>query len=496
MQKLTAQAIDNAAGRTAGTSLPLALKWSLSIAALVVIVMGMLAWFLINQEEAAFQRQSEQMGIMMVSQLASSASEPLLAGDDLALKVLVTQQEKIPLIIGMQVFDREGNVRVDAGLSPFEEHSPDLNAHPLFSNMMTGGMAWSSGGTTAVSYGSEVRFQDVVAGYVMVSLDRAPFEQDLARLVNALIATTLGLIVLGVLLAIPLAHRLCRPIYKLVEASEAIHSGQAVHFVAENRDDEIGRVLDIFQNMAAGLKEKRVVEEALYRYVSPNVAQKLLGADAESMALGGATTTGSVLFCDIVGFTELSEKLPPEELMALLNHYFSYFALAGSSCGGTVDKFIGDCVMILFGVPEPDEMHALHAVTCGTLIQEIAQRISSQRKAAGLPTVSFRVGINSGSVLAGNLGSEQRMQYTVVGDVVNVASRICDLCEPHKILLTRETAVQPAVGETASLVRRDSVTVKGRSRNVELFEMELSGFGQRQLITSHLEAILPGEETP
>ncbi|MES9967361.1 MAG: hypothetical protein ABW074_08855, partial [Sedimenticola sp.] len=121
MQKLTAQAIDNAAGRTAGTSLPLALKWSLSIAALVVIVMGMLAWFLINQEEAAFQRQSEQMGIMMVSQLASSASEPLLAGDDLALKVLVTQQEKIPLIIGMQVFDREGNVRVDAGLSPFEE---------------------------------------------------------------------------------------------------------------------------------------------------------------------------------------------------------------------------------------------------------------------------------------------------------------------------------------------------------------------------------------
>ncbi len=479
-----------------GTSLPLALKWSISIAALIVLIMGLLGWFLINQEESAFQRQSALMGRVVVAQMARSAGEPLLADDDLALKVLVSQQEKTSLIVGIQVFDREGNVRVGAGLSPFGSDRVAVGIHPVFSTEMPSGMPWVRGGTTAVSFGSEVRFRDVVAGYVLISLDRTPFEEDQARLVNALLATTVGLILLGVILAVPLAHRLCQPIYRLVEAGEALHSGDTTQFAAEEqgRGDEIGRVLDIFHDMADGLKEKKLVEDVLNRHVSPNVAQKLLASDDESMALGGITTTGSVLFCDVVGFTEISEKLTPEELMSLLNHYFSFFAVAGSSCNGTVDKFIGDCVMILFGVPEPDEMHGLHAATCAVLIQEIATRISRRREAVGLPTVTFRIGINSGSVLAGNLGSADRMQFTVVGDVVNVASRICDLCDPGKILVTEETAGQSSVNNTMSFIRKESVTVKGRSRNVELLEMKQGSFRQHSLIKQHLEAILPGDQ--
>ncbi|OOZ36357.1 hypothetical protein BOW51_07625 [Solemya velesiana gill symbiont] len=463
----------------------------MSIAALIVMVMGLLGWFLMNQQEDAFERQNALMGRVVVAQFARAASEPLLADDDLALKVLVSQQEKSPLIVGMQVFDREGRLRGGAGSPPFADNSITVNEHPVFQSGVPVGMSWNTDAVSAVSFGSEVRFREVLAGYVLVSLDRAPFEFALTRLVNALLATTLGLIVLGVILSIALAHRLCRPIYKLVEAGEAIHNADGGGVSGESRGDEIGRVLDIFQNMAEGLKEKKVVEETLYRYVSPNVAQKLLASGDDSMALGGATTTGSVLFCDIVGFTELSEKLPPEELMALLNHYFSYFALAGSSCQGTVDKFIGDCVMILFGVPEQDEMHGLYAATCGVLIQESADRISQQRRSAALPTVDFRIGINSGSVLAGNLGSEERMQYTVVGDVVNVASRICDLCAPGGILLTEETANQPAVRETMLLLSRESATVKGRSERVELLEMERGSFSRHDLIKQHLEAILP-----
>lgn len=474
--------------RFENSSLPLALKWSVVIACFVSLVMGLLGWFLINQQNATYRQQNEVLGGVVVDQLAFAAGEPLLAGDDLSLQVLVRQQEKNDLIIGMQVFDLNGVLKASAGISPIADI-----LSLVASEESQRQLPWRTPYVDAVSFFSRIQFKDVTAGYAVVSIDQQPLERQLNALTGALITTTIGLIMLGALLAFPLSHRLCRPIYQLVKVGEAIDSGDTRMPIAIGRKDEIGRVLDAFQHMADGMEKKREVEQAFSRFLSPTIAHQVLNRP-EGSSLGGITKDGSVLFCDVVGFTELSEYLSPQEVGELLNQYFSYFSIAADCCNGTVDKFIGDCVMILFGVPESDDAHGLHAVTCGVLIQEIASRINHQRKQDGLPLVQFKIGINSGQMLAGNLGSVERMQYTVVGDTVNLTARICDLCAPGQILATEATLGQSGIRSLVKGVPQKPVKVRGRQQLVKTYLIDSESYIAQSRFQASLDRIFPIEE--
>ena len=478
---------------SSGVSIPLAIKWSISISALVVLVMVILGWFLISQQKSSYRHQNELLGEMIVEQFARSASEPLMADDTFHLELLVSQQEKNELIVGMYIFDLDGQKVVSAGPPP--ETGPLQSAMQAKSTGQSDSRRsfWRHADGDAISFLTPIRFQNTNVGYALLSIDRQPLKQYLKELINALIATTIGLVALGAFLAFPLAHRLFRPIQQLVEVGEAIDRGETNDLVGEQRRDEIGKVLDSFRRMAQGLEKKKTVEKALSRYVAPSVAERILSG-SNTQQLGGTTAEGSVLFCDIVGFTELSENLAPEQVANLLNDYFHYFSLISSSCQGTVDKFIGDCIMILFGVPEQDEQHALHAVTCAVMIETIAQQINRQREANNEITVQFRIGINSGSMLAGNVGSEERMQYTVVGDVVNVASRICALASPGGIILTGETVKQPGIQHLVKPVNMKPLQVRGRKLPITSYEIDINAFSDVSLVRENLEEILAGAE--
>jgi adenylate cyclase len=148
----------------------------------------------------------------------------------------------------------------------------------------------------------------------------------------------------------------------------------------------------------------------------------------------------------------------------LVNDYFGSFARAGSFCKGTVNKFIGDCVMILFGVPEPDNQHALNAVICGQAIIQLAAEINAQRRNTGQPTVEFRIAVNSGLMLAGNLGSSERMEFTVVGNSVNLAARLCEQAEVNQLVLTPDTMAEPGVTEQVTPALLPRLDLKGYER--------------------------------
>ena len=458
-----------------------------------MLVMALLGWFLISQQKESYHHQTERLGEMIADQLARAASEPLMADDLFSLEVLVNQQRKNDLILGMQVFDLDGVMLASAGLSP---NGSNLPAESVLEEETLSDATWHAWSGTvggAILFMAPVNFNNTSVGYALVSIDKRPFEENLKGLTNALLTTTIGLMTLGTLLAFPLAHRLCRPIHRLVKVGEAIDRGETNALQAEERKDEIGKVFASFNRLAASLEEKRHVEKTLSRYISPGIAQRVLSG-IESSRLGGSTAEGSVLFCDIVGFTELSENLAPEQVVNLLNDYFRYFALASSCCQGTVDKFIGDCIMILFGVPEKDSHHALHAVTCAVLIQAVADQINRRRKSRGQTTVQFRIGINSGSMLAGNVGSEERMQYTVVGDAVNVASRICALSDPGGIFLTGETALQPGIESIARPTQMAPIKVRGRKIPITLYGIDTDTFSDAPLLSESLENILAGEK--
>jgi adenylate cyclase len=360
-------------------------------------------------------------------------------------------------------------------------------------NGSQGQLHWQTANMDAISFFTHVVYQDLTVGTALVTIDQDPLEIQLQSLTRALVTTTLGLILLGAMLAFPLAQRLYRPIHQLVKAGEALGRDHRLEKLqAGERKDEIGLLLGTFQHMADGMEKKREVEDAFSRFVSPSIAHQVLSGP-EGSSLGGVTTEGSVLFCDIVGFTELSEYMQPQEVGELLNQYFSYFSIAADSCRGTVDKFIGDCIMILFGVPASDESHGLQSVTCAVLIQEIAIRVNLQRKKQALPIVQFRIGINSGTMLAGNLGSKERMQYTVVGDVVNLSSRLCDLCAPGEILVTQETLNQSGIDAVIEAHPKKTVQVKGRRQPVTPYAVEAEGILRDPRVQASLHRILPLE---
>ncbi len=471
--------------------IPLAIRWSVSIAALITLVMALLGWFLIGQQQVSYRQQTDLLGEMIIDQFTRAASEPLMADDILSLEVLVSEQEKNVLITGMQLFDLSGNTLARAGKRPFDgvqEGQDTIKQEVLPAGKGT--QAWINIDGSAVSYLKPVLFQNTRVGYALLAIDLLPLERELSGTLNALILTTLGLIIVGVLLAFPLAYRFCRPIHHLVEVGEAIDRGDACEVKVLKRDDEIGRVLTTFRKMAESMEEKRHVEKALSRYLSPSIAQKVISNNGDNI-LVGVRSEGSVLFCDIVGFTELSEQLELEEVAGLLNEFFHYFAVAGNSCHGTVDKFIGDCIMIVFGIPNYDKLHGIHALTSAVLIQLVAERINARRVAEGENAIQFRIGINSGVMLEGNLGSYERMQYTVVGDTVNVASRLCGLAVPGGVLLTGEAASQPGVDEFVKHSDKGMIKVRGRKSSTLTYEADIDLFRRDTLFSESLDSIFP-----
>jgi adenylate cyclase len=262
-----------------------------------------------------------------------------------------------------------------------------------------------------------------------------------------------------------LSKRLSRPITLLAKAGRQPEAGLLVSPMETDRDDEIGQVYAHFDRMSAGLLEKRQVEDALSRYVSPVVAEKIL-SNLSQPRLANQEMEGSILFCDIVGFTRLSEDLPADEVAALLNLYLGAIADSAHRCRGFVDKFIGDSAMILFGVPEADMEHGQQAMRCACLIQEMVSHINKKRHTAGKEPIMLRIGINSGTMLAGNIGIPDRLEYTVVGDTVNLASRLCGAAPADGIMMSQNTAELPGVAEMVVLHKQPTLKIRGKKHLV------------------------------
>ncbi len=225
--------------------------------------------------------------------------------------------------------------------------------------------------------------------------------------------------------------------------------------------------------MADGLVQKREVEKTFSKFVSKDIASEIL-ANLEDMHLAGKQTEASVLFADIVGFTSLSERLKPSEVATLLNEYFSEVSLIANKYQGSINKYVGDCVMIIFGTPNEDPLHSLHACQCALEIRQRIGEFNQQRRAAQLATVDFRIGINSGPMLAGTLGAEDRMEYTVIGDNVNLASRVADLAQANEILIPATVVAEAGIGPYLLTYNKGDIPIRGKQNKVSLLGIRAS----------------------
>ena len=217
-------------------------------------------------------------------------------------------------------------------------------------------------------------------------------------------------------------------------------------------------------------QQKREVKRLFGRYVSKDVFNHLI-ANPSLARLGGQRREMTVLFSDLRGFTTASEKGAPEDVVAQLNEYFSAMVDVVFRHHGTLDKFVGDMVMALFGAPLPDARHADHAVAAALEMSRVLEALNDRWRIAGKPPLDLGIGINSGEMIAGNIGSDAIMSYTVIGDAVNLGARLESLNKEYgtRILISAETRSRLTTGVQTR--RIGDVVVKGRTQAVEVFEV-------------------------
>jgi adenylate cyclase len=217
-------------------------------------------------------------------------------------------------------------------------------------------------------------------------------------------------------------------------------------------------------------REKRQVQALFSRYLSKDVYEQVL-ANPALAELGGRRRQMSVLFSDVRGFTALAERGDPEALVAQLNEYFSAMVEIVFAHQGTLDKFVGDMVMALFGAPLDDAWHADHAVETAVAMVRTLDTLNARWKVEGRPTLDIGIGINSGEMIAGNIGSRQVRSYTVIGDAVNLGARLESLNRDYGTRIIISDATRQLLRHAPRLRPLGSVVVKGRSEPVEIFEV-------------------------
>ncbi len=214
---------------------------------------------------------------------------------------------------------------------------------------------------------------------------------------------------------------------------------------------------------------RRVVErQALERFLNSAIVEKIL-ANPDQVHLGGENQIATILFADIRGFTRMSENMEPARVVELLNEFFTEMTDLIFENGGTLDKYLGDGVMALFGAPLPKPDDALRAVKTAIEMQRSLSRLNRNAEERGQKALLMGVGVNTGTVTAGNIGSTKRMDYTVIGDAVNLASRLCSNAAGRQILIS-ESTFRNLNGDFPSL-KLEPIRVKGKEKPVEIYEV-------------------------
>ena len=217
-------------------------------------------------------------------------------------------------------------------------------------------------------------------------------------------------------------------------------------------------------------KNKEKVKMAMGKYISQDIMQNVV-KNIDDIRLGGRKAVVSVLFADIRGFTSMSEKMTAEEVSMILNEYFSAIEPIITKYNGVINKFIGDAVMAIFGDPIEDELHPMKAVLCANEMLKCVRKLRYKWMDENKPDIEIGIGINTGEVFVGNIGSEKRLEYTVIGDTVNIASRIESYNKVYKTKFLIGSTTYEFVKNRVDVIKIGGVTIRGKQNKMDIYEI-------------------------
>ena len=246
--------------------------------------------------------------------------------------------------------------------------------------------------------------------------------------------------------------------------NEGVVSNLHIRMTCYNNNDQVVYLI-VITNMTQLFK----VNSALVRYTSPDIADYAL-ATAEGQKSGGQTKNVTIMMSDLRGFTALGAKLPAEELITVLNHYFAAMVAVIQKYGGTVIEFLGDGIFVVFGAPKDLEDHAVNAVKCAVEMQSALHAVNDWNRENGYPELEMGIGINTGNAVVGNIGSEKKMKYGCMGSVVNITGRLESLTIGGQVFITENT--RKIISSDLAIVSESSFLPKGAPEELKYYEIE------------------------
>lgn len=453
---------------------------------LVCLLMGGTGFAIIRLVRNSFLEEIKLRGIILARNVAFSAEDPLMDEDDLTLTLLSRDALRHTGSVYAYILDQQGLTAASPARLVKKGDSTEIvlednlwrkqisQAIPVpeeadYAAETITDPQWGAIYEVAVPVmlGGQKKIGEVHVGIDLTSLQIA--SRRIQMVVGGI--TVIGVIV-GILSAFGLGTLLIRPLKALVRGVAEIARGNFEYRIRKSTNDEIGDLTSAFNVMAKDLKDKVLIEDAFKRYVSHQVADEILkDPDVFAKSLKGTKKRITAFFGDIRGFTPISEQLPPEEVVAFLNFYLTEMTTIIFANEGTIDKFMGDCIMAVFGAPVEHSDDVYKAVKSGVEIQKRIEEMNKQRVTEGKQDIHVGIGINYGEAVVGNIGSTQRLEYTVIGDSVNTAARLQTVAKGGEIVVS--DSVYREVKDHFDFIHMEPVKVKGKARSLKVWKIAL-----------------------
>ncbi len=437
---------------------------------LAVVSLGVVTF---TRQNALLRHEMKSRAEILVQQLANVGKEGLLTKEELPVFAAITDIRKRDDVVYAMVMDDEGKVFAHSDFSKKGAFLADpadkaaLKAEDLLFQETGLGKDPVLDATIPII----LKTKNLKIGVARIGLSEKALNESINNQKTLYLWIALGFVAGGLLVSFALARVITKPLDSLAEGIQVVARGDLRRLVAVTSSDEIGRLTNVFNQMILSLREKLLMEKYLSQ---PTVQSIKEHRDVTQLKLGGERKYVTALFSDARGFTSLSEKMSPEDVVRLMNIYLNLQAKVIHQFGGTIDKFVGDEVMAIF----EGRGSEINAVRAAVEIQSYCKALNAARAATGEKTISIGIGLNNGEVVMGNMGSEDHMDYTVIGDNINVAARMCGIAQPGMVLISK--AIAEVIGDQASLKDQHPVMVKGKDQPIGIAEVVSVKGGARQ----------------
>ncbi len=448
--------------------IPIWLKLSVATIIITIFTVVAISYVVIGRQKEIFYQQALKIGTLNLNNYAYNARIPLLENNILQLNTLIKGASNVEGLVYAAILDHD---RVIKAHSNFNKIGTDFKK---FGNVekvaIEDGIVYFTSrlisGERVMHLSMPIVFNDKKLGavHVGVSIDFIEREISSEKVLIVLIAVVVIFLSAGI--AIFVGFRFAGPITQLVVATQEIGKGNYKYKIKMKRNDELGNLAMAFNKMSEDLLRKSFMQESFGKYVGSDVLDMIM-ANPEDAWLKGRKNEATILFMDVRGFTSYSAAKDPAKIVEELNEYFEIVTTVITNYGGYVDKFIGDAVLAVFGVPIYNKRHLERGVQAAVLIQKELFKAGKNKENKLLTSVG--IGIEFGVVISGNIGTEVKMEYTVIGDSVNIASRLNGLAKSGEIVISKK--VFERVEKLIEVEALPPQEIKGVPGKVETFKV-------------------------